>query len=293
MALAASGCARESSAPGILDPEKPAGGEAAAEAPEQADDASNEAAGEASPSPRSLREPSVCGPEMALVEGRYCLAPEHRCLGYQDIPSATGVVPNHCVRYAQPVACFQNRRRPMRFCMDRYEWPNRAGEKPDVLVSWLAARDRCASVGKRLCTEEEFNFACEGEEMRPYVYGFERDPGRCNFDLPYRARTVAFTAFDACLGEAKCRAAFEAIDQRAPAGSFGGCRSPAGIYDLNGNVNEWVMLPENKGPRRSGLKGGWWGPVRNRCRPTVTFHDEADFGYEVGFRCCADAATSP
>ena len=54
-------------------------------------------------------------------------------------------------------------------------------------------------------------------------------------------------------------------------------------------MNEWVELPGKKYPDRSGLKGGWWGPVRGRCRPTVGFHKEEDYGYEEGFRCCADA----
>ena len=54
-------------------------------------------------------------------------------------------------------------------------------------------------------------------------------------------------------------------------------------------INEWVEMPKKKYPDRSGLKGGWWGPVRGRCRPTVTFHKEDDYGYEEGFRCCKDA----
>jgi formylglycine-generating enzyme required for sulfatase activity len=66
--------------------------------------------------------------------------------------------------------------------------------------------------------------------------------------------------------------------------------SPFGVYDLNGNINEWVFRPKEKYPNRSGLKGGWWGPVRGRCRPTVGFHKEEDYGYEEGFRCCKDAA---
>ena len=65
--------------------------------------------------------------------------------------------------------------------------------------------------------------------------------------------------------------------------------SPFGVYDLNGNINEWVFRPKEKTPNRSGLKGGWWGPVRGRCRPTVGFHKEEDYGYEAGFRCCKDA----
>lgn len=231
-----------------------------------------------------------CSPNMALVAGEYCLTPEQRCTAHQDIPSEGGkIIPNQCIRYAEPVTCFQNRRRPMRFCMDRHEWPNKKGELPRTLVSWQDARALCEAEGKRLCTEEEFNFACEGEAMKPYVYGFARDASKCNFDRPYRPRTYTFLPFDACMANPECRAAYEAIDQRAPAGSMETCRSADGIYDLNGNANEWVMIPRAKSPRRSGIKGGWWGPVRNRCRPTVTFHDEGDFGYEVGFRCCSEA----
>ena len=77
------------------------------------------------------------------------------------------------------------------------------------------------------------------------------------------------------------------------AGSLAQCVSPFGVYDLNGNINEWVFRPKEKLPNRSGLKGGWWGPVRGRCRPTVGFHKEEDYGYEEGFRCCKDAAAAP
>jgi hypothetical protein len=237
-----------------------------------------------------VEEEGPCGPAMALNAGDYCLTPEQRCIAHQDIPSEGGkIIPNQCTRYAEPVTCFQSRRRPMRFCMDRYEWPNKKGELPRTLVSWQEARALCASEGKRLCTEEEFIFACEGEAMRPYVYGYARDATKCNFDRPYRPRTYTFLPFDACMATPSCRAAYEAIDQRTPAGSMETCRSAEGVYDLNGNANEWVLIPGGKSPHRSGIKGGWWGPVRDRCRPTVTFHDEADFGYEVGFRCCADA----
>ncbi len=225
---------------------------------------------------------------MALVEGGYCPAVEQRCLAWQEVNVNGTAERNQCKLYASPSRCLRETRQPMRFCMDRYEWPNRRGAVPDVLVSWQSAREACASIGKRLCTEEEFNFACEGEDMLPHVYGFERDASKCSIDRPYRPRTFTFLPLEPCLADPECKEALLAIDQRLPAGSMPECRTPQGIYDLNGNVNEWVILPRNKGPHRSGIKGGWWGPVRNRCRPTVTFHDEGDFGYEVGFRCCAD-----
>jgi hypothetical protein len=231
----------------------------------------------------------ACPADMRLVEGDYCPAVQERCAARKQLDPRSVPEKNNCQTYVEPTVCLVSKRTPMRYCMDTYEWPNRKGELPRVLVSWESARDLCASRGKRLCTEPEFTFACEGEAMRPYVYGFERDPGRCNIDRTYRPRTFTFTPWDSCMGDDACKAAFADIDQRWPAGSNDGCRSPEGVYDLNGNVNEWVSIPGAKSPRRSGLKGGWWGPVRNRCRPTVRFHDEGDYGYEVGFRCCADA----
>jgi hypothetical protein len=105
--------------------------------------------------PSSVEDDGLCGGGMALVAGDYCLTPEQRCIGYQDIPGEGGkIIPNQCLRFAEPVICFQNRRRPMRFCMDRYEWPNKKGELPRTLVSWHDARALSETAGKRLSTEE-------------------------------------------------------------------------------------------------------------------------------------------
>jgi formylglycine-generating enzyme required for sulfatase activity len=95
--------------------------------------------------------------------------------------------------------------------------------------------------------------------------------------------------YERCLKDEWCAGELARLDQRERIGERTSCVSWAGVYDLNGNVNEWVVRPGQKPPERSGLKGGWWGPIRSRCRPTTTFHKEDDYGYEVGFRCCADA----
>ena len=47
------------------------------------------------------------------------------------------------------------------------------------------------------------------------------------------------------------------------------CVSPYGVYDMTGNVDEWVVNESGR-PYKSGLKGGYWGPVRDRCRPMTT-----------------------
>jgi sulfatase modifying factor 1 len=239
--------------------------------------------------PRRGDPGGACPAGMRLVEGGYCPAPEQICLEWNEVWAEGRLQRNQCKRYREPARCLSPARVPMRYCMDTFEWPNEKGAIPRNLTSWQEAKDTCESLGKRLCTEDEFTFACEGESMRPHVTGFVRDGVACSYDLPYRERTYAYAKHDACLADPVCKAALDALDQRVPAGSKPACVSDDGVYDLNGNVNEWIERPGRGFSKRAGLKGGWWGPVRDRCRPITTFHGESDYGYEVGFRCCKDA----
>jgi formylglycine-generating enzyme len=227
---------------------------------------------------------------MVLVDGAFCPNVEQRCLEPHPEDQEQDEFSQRCGRYAEPSRCLTPTRELMRFCIDRYEWPNRAGEKPRVLTRWADALELCASVGKRLCREPEWTFACEGERMTPYTYGFERDPTRCVLDRLYVTPKGLLRHWDECQKSPECLAAFAKVDQREAAGSFKGCVSSFGVFDLNGNANEWVTVPDSTYPHRGGLKGGWWGPVRDRCRPTVRFHREDDWGYEIGFRCCKDSS---
>lgn len=68
----------------------------------------------------------------------------------------------------------------LRFCIDRFEHPDRVGEMPDRHVSFWQAREACQAAGKRLCYEHEWTLACEGNERRPYPYGWHRDNAACN-----------------------------------------------------------------------------------------------------------------
>ncbi|MFO0547180.1 MAG: SUMF1/EgtB/PvdO family nonheme iron enzyme [Polyangiaceae bacterium] len=249
----------------------------------------------------------ACPADMVLVTGLFCPEVEERCKVHtrewdetekkRAADKAAGKeldvshVSERCLRY-EPSKCLSHERRPMRFCIDKYEWPNKAGEKPAFMVTWGQAKDACSKANKRLCTADEFTFACEGEEISPYSYGLERDKTACNIDKPYVTPKFKPPPYDICLKSTKCKAHMDELDQREPAGSRPGCGSPFGAMDLNGNVNEWVERPKERAPWRSGLKGGWWGPSRARCRPMVTAHNENYVGYEVGFRCCA-AATLP
>ncbi len=226
---------------------------------------------------------------MVLVAGSFCPNALQKCLKHHPEYLRNKKASERCLEYEAPSRCLSNERRPMRFCIDMYEWPNKKGEKPLVLVQWTQAKKHCESVGKRLCDEDEWLFACEGEQSLPHVYGYKRDATKCLIDRPYRKREKSLKTFERCQKSPGCKEHFDYLDQRAGAGAYPQCVSPFGAFDMNGNANEWVNLPGKKYPNRSGLKGGWWGPVRNRCRPTVRFHKEEDWGYEAGFRCCADA----
>jgi hypothetical protein len=248
--------------------------------------------------------PPACAADMVLAEGAYCPLVRQECLRHtkewedeeerrkklkeQGLELPLSRVTERCLQYAE-TKCLSPARTPMRFCIDRYEWPNEKGELPAFLVTWKQAKASCERAGKRLCTASEFDFACEGEAMLPYSYGRERESARCNIDRPYVERRRKLLPYEDCMQRPWCREHLAELDQRVPAGSFERCTSPFGAFDLNGNVNEWVERPGAAEPWRSGLKGGWWGPARSRCRPMVTTHNEEYAGYEVGFRCCADA----
>lgn len=228
---------------------------------------------------------------MVRVTGEYCPGVIQQCEKYHKEylqRKGDGTVSERCLQFKKPSRCVVDRRKTLDFCMDRYEYPNELGEMPWVLTSWREAQRLCREQGKRLCSEDEFNFACEGPEMLPYVTGYTRDPKACNIDREYEQpdHSKRLLTYKRCLEDAACKAEFERLDQRHAIGSQSTCVSWAGVVDLNGNVNEWVRRPHQEPPNRSGLKGGWWGPVRNRCRPTVRFHKEFDYGYEAGFRCC-------
>jgi len=232
-----------------------------------------------------------CPDGMVRVTGAYCPGVIQTCEEYHEEylhSERNGQVSERCLKFKAPSRCVVDQRKSLDFCMDRYEYPNQIGGLPRVLTSWRQAQSMCREQGKRLCSEDEYNFACEGPEMLPYVTGYVRDATKCNIDREYHRpnHEMRMFTYESCLEDDTCRAEFERLDQRQPIGANLSCVSWAGVVDLNGNVNEWVRRPHKEPPNRSGLKGGWWGPVRNRCRPTVGFHKEFDYGYEAGFRCC-------
>jgi formylglycine-generating enzyme required for sulfatase activity len=227
-------------------------------------------------------DPSGCPSDMVEVAGDACPWVEQVCIKQVD--------PKHperdrCAEFAATAKCVGSAAH-RHFCIDRYEWPNQAGVKPVVAIDWFGARDRCAAAGKRLCLDSEWTLACEGQEHLPYPYGSARNAQACNIDKPY------ILPDDAKWNDPRTRdAELARLDQREPSGTRDSCVSPYGVFDMTGNVDEWVVNEtgrEEERPYVSGLKGGYWGPVRDRCRPMTTDHNQTYSYYQIGFRCCDD-----
>jgi hypothetical protein len=147
------------------------------------------------------------------------------------------------------------------FAIDRFAYPNKAGEMPRTKVTFLEAQKLCRDEGKELCTALQWVRACMGDERRRFPYGKNYSSGACA------------TGFD-----------LDARPQPFPSGAFARCRTPEGIYDMSGNVAEWA------GGEQQNVYGGDWtsstkfADITVSCRANMQ-KEETDLS-RIGFRCC-------
>lgn len=235
----------------------------------------------------------ACAVGMVEIEGQMKAAAAQYLDGMDELQKSVCTewidreFPERCARFDRDHWLRVSRDLPttaLHYCIDRFEYPNLRGAYPWIEVTWHEARAVCEQEGKRLCTEDEWTFACEGEEALPYPYGYHRDSEACVIDRIWRP--VDEVALEGRTDERALRE-IDSLWQGEASGERRRCRSPFGVYDMTGNVDEWTVSVRH-GERPSILKGGYWGAVRARCRPSTRAHGEDFSFYQQGFRCCSD-----
>jgi sulfatase modifying factor 1 len=193
-----------------------------------------------------------------------------------------------------------------KYCIDVFEFPNKPCELPFVWAAPTHAATMCAIQGKRLCTQQEWSFACRGDPAGGpdtlYAYGNDLDLEICNTNKPRGPQNKcstrnAHTTWETCSTDTE------------PSGAFPRCRSRFGVYDLHGNVAEEMTRREPDGTLVSQLKGSafFYAEVARRadepqkpggpetypdhCNYDPRWHVESmdaawHVNYHLGFRCC-------
>jgi hypothetical protein len=206
---------------------------------------------------------------------------------------------------------------PTDFCIDQYEastlrlipsggeepWPFdrpvdgqtvraivRPGQKPQAYISATQANEACQRSGKRLCSEPEWLAACQGPTRHTYPYGDTYQKGACN-------EGRATNPVNDCFGNGS--GVFTYANMNSPCcvnqpnslavgGGFPTCRSEYGVFDLHGNLHEWIDATTATG--NGVFKGGFFVDAKLNgagCLYRTTAHAKTYHDYSTGFRCCA------
>ena len=147
---------------------------------------------------------------------------------------------------------------------------SRAGVLPWSDVSWTQARDACRSIGARLCRAEEWERACAGPADAVYPYGNRVNYQSCNGGI-YDGDSTTLVDDDNAL---VCGAIPECVRD--------------GVYDLSGNVKEWV--DDGIDTLRS-VRGGSFEtdlPAGLTCQNDGDYKNINFRHRSIGFRCCRD-----
>jgi len=167
----------------------------------------------------------------------------------------------------------------------------KAGIKPQAYISGAQAGAACQLANKRLCTEKEWLAACQGSQSFTYPYGNTYTKGACNEGRPTHPVNDCFGPGSGVFTYANMNdpCCVNLPNSLAVGGAFPSCRSEAGIYDLHGNLHEWIDATTMSG---NGIfKGGFFVDAKINgpgCTYRTTAHAKTYHDYSTGFRCCAD-----
>ena len=181
--------------------------------------------------------------------------------------------------------------------VDPLEGHLRAVSLPDVVpqghVAGSSARAACFGASKTLCPMRVWRRACMGKSRWSFPYGPLREAGRCNDG--HRDHPVMSLFPEA--GNGPWAFPFmndprlnQQRDTIARTGAYPACCNEHGVFDLVGNLHEWIDDEEGT------FLGGYYMDTSQHgagCLYVTTGHSFRYFDYSTGFRCCAVPEGSP
>ena len=244
------------------------------------------------------RSPDDCPEGMARI-GRYCI---DRWEAHLVVRAATGEI-TALPFFARPPDD------------GAYEARSEPGAYPQGYISRVESQRACKRAGKRLCSKAEWQRACWGRRGGHYPYGAKWKADQCNMDKPH----LLSRRFGADSRKWKYEQFNDPTLNQEPGflaqtGSLDTCQSDSGVYDLVGNLHEWVsdtvdeelmekLDAENVERKTQGWRpgngvfmGGFFSTHEQLgpgCRYTTVAHEPSYHDYSTGFRCCASLPPAP
>jgi len=160
-----------------------------------------------------------------------------------------------------------------------------ASTVPQGYISLVQAKRACAASGKRICRVEEWTRACKGPSGTRYPYGDKQVPGVCNDSgrAPIAKLYYGTEMYEAkAMNDPRLNQLPETVMKT---GEAKGCTNAFGVYDMVGNMHEWLD--------DAAFHGGYYLDVtinREGCDYATVLHAEDYRDYSLGFRCCKDAS---
>ncbi len=227
-----------------------------------------------------LETSARCPAEMALVDNRVCVDRWEASLVQRVARGGHGTVEQPW----SPFISIEGHEHEVRAV-------SRAGVIPQAYISGKQAAGACNASGKRLCAADEWEHACRGPSGFQFPYGQERRAGACNDDI----RPVHPVAeVGQMLGIPHSRLWHDGMNEPIinqlpntllPTGERAECTNAYGVYDMVGNLHEWVDDPDGT------FRGGYYMDTTKNgdgCSYRTTAHDFTYHDYSTGFRCCMD-----
>ena len=166
---------------------------------------------------------------------------------------------------------------------------SKPGVVPQGYVSMAIAWGACRKSGKRLCHAKEWIAACRGAQKGAWPYGAVRLPGVCidhgrTYALP-KLHSGAERYENRTMNDPRLNQLENTV---ALTGSAPGCTNELGVFDMVGNLNEWIDDQT--------MRGGFYLDVEQLgegCGYATKAHSKVYDDYSTGFRCCKDAEVEP